>query len=110
MSDERVARYEALIARHLPFYEDLHYGRRRAKTKAQRRFQDVARELVPPEGEHELAYVWYLAQNGRLASQRPKPPERDIRDDMGLRPVPAEIGRKWDAAAENMNDWIPGRD
>ena len=97
MSGDQSARYQALINRYLSFYESLHFKRMHAKTAAQRQFQDVAWEACAPETEHERAYVWYLESRGRLLRQRPPPPLlEDDGWDAGVRPISAEVARKWD--------------
>ncbi len=109
-----IARFEALIARHLSFYEELHKQVRRPKTAAQRKFQDVAWGKEAPETDHEKAYIYYLENIGRspMAESLKNYPllVEDESFPPGLRPVSNIAGMKWDAAAENMKNWKPWHD
>jgi len=56
------ARLAKLIKRHLPFYRALAEGHRLPATPAQMRFVRVARGEVPPETEHERAFLLWRAR------------------------------------------------
>lgn len=109
-----IARFEALLKRHLSFYEDLHNRVRRPKTAAQRKFQDVAWGKEEPETEHERAYIYYLDKIGRSPSAEKLKTYPLVDEDEslppGLRPVSNATGMKWDASAENMKSWKPWHD
>lgn len=113
IEEERERRYHDLISRYLLFYEALRTKARRPKTAAQRRFQDVAWGLADPETDHELAYVDHLTKIGRPPGVAPivhhtREGEADFPE--GARPVPHDVGQKWDAAEDNMRGWRPWKD
>jgi len=114
MSDDQLEkRNDALISRYLWFYEQLRLKTRSPKTAAQRQFQDVAWGKAKPQTEHEHAYVAYLKKKGRPpgAPVILHPQKMDqVGFPQGARPVPSDVGRKWDAAAENMSRWRPWHD
>jgi hypothetical protein len=111
--EERERRNHDLISRYLGFYEALRTKARRPKTAAQRRFQDVAWGLSEPETDHEIAYVDHLTKIGRPPGAPPIVNQRSGEEadfPEGARPVPHNVGQKWDAAAENMRGWRPWKD
>ena len=92
---------DALLAKHIEFYEALRTKERRPKSAAQRQFQDVAWGKAEPVTDHEHAYVYYMRENriGPFA----RLPTNHIDDAadrfaVGARPVDAQIGAKWDNA------------
>ncbi|QUM72779.1 hypothetical protein [Sphingopyxis granuli] len=98
-SQEEIALYERLLSRYLRFYDALRKRERRPKSAAQRQFQDVAWGKETPVTDHEKAYVYHLTRAGILRA--PKPPVAPDQDPIeayptGMKPVPNEIGRKWD--------------
>ncbi len=46
-----------IIAKHLKFYQDLEFGRIKPTSVGQSRFIWVTKGLLPPETEHEIAYL-----------------------------------------------------
>lgn len=100
LPDDAERHYEALLARHLSFYDALRLRERRPRSAAQRQFQEVAWGKAAPVSEHEKAYVWHLTRL-RIAPFREAPPPVDgdaDGNDPGLRPVSGEVGAKWDRA------------
>lgn len=99
LSEKDIALYERLLARYLRFYEALRKRERRPKSAAQRQFQDVAWGKDKPTTDHEKAYVYYLTKAGILGPPKAQPPvDQDQIEEYpaGMRPVPNDVGRKWD--------------
>jgi len=101
MGDQSNDEYEHLLSKYLKFYIDLHERKRRPKTAAQRQFQDVAWGLSEPATVHERAYIYYLEKIGKTRQTTVSLLPRD------LQASPFDVGKKWDAAAKNMDKWKP---
>jgi uncharacterized protein YifE (UPF0438 family) len=98
-SEEEISLLEALLEKHLPFYQSLDHRTRRPKTAAQRQFQDVAWGRVKPTTDHERAYAYYLSK-----TQKPNtlPPVADVNElSQGCLPVSHETANKW------SERWVP---
>ena len=95
--------YQALLDKHLAFYEALKSKHRRPRTMAQREFQDAAWGNKAPETDHEKAYVWHLQMTvGWELKESPCYKYRFSED--------WEWGAKWDDAADSMRSWKPWHD
>jgi len=94
------AEENALIGRHLPFYEALARGDRRPTSKAQERFVAVFSGRARAESAHEMAYLKYRRRRNEERkegeSQTPQTPETEP----GQYNYPNSVGDKFDVEYE----------